>query len=62
MPPKGPSLIAKAKSFLKGAHTFAKKEKLLSKALTYAGQTKLAGIASMAGYGKKRRRRRVRRA
>ena len=51
----GAGFIDTAKKLLTKAHAFAKKEKLLSKALTVAGYKKAAAHARMAGYGKKRR-------
>jgi hypothetical protein len=63
MPPKrtrstqsGSGLLTKAKALVKKAHDFAKKEKLLSKALDHFGQKNLANHARLAGYGKRRRR------
>ena len=61
MPPKsmsGRGLVSTAKSLLKSAHAFAKKEKILSKGLTHFGHSKAAAMAAMAGYGKRRRCRR----
>jgi hypothetical protein len=61
MPPKrmtkqkGAGLIDSAKKLLSKAHDFAKKEKLLSKALNSFGYKKAAAHARMAGYGRVRR-------
>jgi len=58
----GGSLIAMAKKALKSAHDFAKKEKLVSRGLTHFGYKKLASHAALAGYGRRKKRRVVRRA
>lgn len=42
------------RSMLSGAHGFVKKHQLASKLLSHLGHPKLAGIASSAGYGRKR--------
>ena len=61
MPPRmqGGSLITRAKGLLSKAHDFAKKEKLLSKGLSHFGFKKAAAHATLAGYGRRRRRRRT---
>ena len=49
------------RKFLSGAHQFAKKTRLLSRILNHYGHSGLSSMASMAGYGRRRRYMRRRR-
>ena len=52
---RGSSLVKKAKKLLMKAHDFVKQEKYVSRALDHLGYKKAAGLARIAGYGRRRR-------
>jgi hypothetical protein len=61
MPPRrqtGAGLLDQFKKGVSALHKYAKEQKVISKGLKHFGFKKAAGIASIAGYGKRRRRKR----
>ena len=65
MPPRkssrmtGAGFLSRVKSIAIKAAAIAKEHKLISRALTAVGHPKLGAAAALAGYGKRRRRKRV---